>query len=175
MKRLAAFMLALGVLTACGGSTESDVPTVGGSQETIAETIAETIEEQPSDEVEVVDAPSSGDEAMAFSNVPDDWPADLPVPEGGMLQAWTNPSDKQVFATWAFENADLMDVGSAYDDALRTLEVDFAESLFESSEYASDPSGGKGSYANAERTFTFEVRTGAGGNVEIYAEHTYLQ
>lgn len=171
MKRLAAFMLALGVLTACGGSTESDVPTVGGGQETIAE----TIEEQPMDEVEVIEEPSTGDEAMSFSNVPDDWPADLPVPEGGMLQAWTNPSDKQVFATWAFENADLMDVGSAYDEALRTLEVDFAESLFDTSEYASDPSGGKGSYANAERTFTFDVRSGDSGNVEIYAEHTYLQ
>lgn len=171
MKRLAPLVLALGLLTACGGSSESDVPSVGGSQETIEE----TVEMQPMDDVEVLDEAPAGDDTVAFSNVPDDWPTDIPVPDGGMLQAWTNPSDQQVFATWLFENADLMDVGSAYDEALRTLEVDFSESLFDSSEYASDPSGGQGSYANAERTFTFEVRAADGGNVEIYAEHTYLQ
>jgi hypothetical protein len=159
MKKVAALLLALGLLTACG-SSEPDVPTVGTTSDT-----AEV--ESSMEEVEVVEEEPASD-MPAFSNVPDDWPADMPVPEGGALEAWTMPFENDIRASWRVEGSSVFDVGSAYNDALSSL--DFSES-----EYLGEENKATGTYANAERTVTVEVTPTEDGAVSVYVVHQLIQ
>jgi hypothetical protein len=165
MKTFAALLLALGLLTSCG-SSEPDVPTVGPTSDA-AQVESPMEEAEVIEEVEILeDEPAS--DMPAFSNVPDDWPADMPVPEGGELQAWTMPFDNDIRASWRIEGSSVFDVGSAYNDALSSLN-------FNESEYLGEENKATGSYASAERTVTFEVNPTDDGAVSVYVVHQFIQ
>lgn len=161
MKLLAALLLTLGLIAACG-SSDSDVPTVGGTSAPEEVIVAE--EDEPMVVVEE-EAPS---DATAFSDVPDDWPADLPVPDGGILEAWTMPFDDDIRVSWRLDGTPVMDVGRAYDEALASID-------FSSREYFGSENEAAGTYSSAERELTFTVTPASDGAVSIYVEHRFVE
>lgn len=161
MKSLTALLLALGLLTACG-SSEPEIPTVVAPATTEIEVV------EAEDDPIVIEQGEPGNDMPAFSNVPDDWPADMPVPEGGNLQAWTMPFDNDIRASWQIDGSSVFDVGTAYGDALSTLN-------FDESELVAEENSAKGSYSTAERTVTFEVTPTSDGAVSIYVVHQFIE
>jgi hypothetical protein len=160
MKAFVALVLALGLFTACSSSSD-ETPTVGETS-----SAEEQVVVQLDDEAIVVDDESASADP-AFSNVPDDWPADMPVPEGGNLEAWTVPFENEVRASWRIEGVSVMDAAEAYSTALSTLG-------FDESEFLSEETQATGNYANAERTVTFEVTSTSDGATSIYVVHTFI-
>jgi hypothetical protein len=160
MKLLAALFIALGLITACG-SSNGDVPTVGSASPAEEEVVV-----QQEDDAVIVDE-EPADESTVFSNIPDDWPADLPVPEGGALEAWTVPFENDVRASWRLDGVSVMEAGDAYNTALESVD-------FTSREYSATETEAAGSYSNDERELTFTVSQTSDGAVSIYAEHRFL-
>ena len=154
-------------VSACSSETES-VPTVGSVEETVevTESPIETSDEVTVEDDVIMEDMDDMSEPMEMPNAPDDWPADLPIPANGTLQAWTQPFENQIMATWLIADGNLMDDASAYDQALTAL--DFADI-----EYVSEESSASGRYANADREVTFEARPVDGG-VEISVDYTSL-
>ena len=160
MKTFLALFLALGLLTACG-SSEPDVPSVGpGSTE------VEIVE--PQDDLVVIDEGEPASDMPAMSNVPDDWPADMPVPAGGLLEAWSSPFENDIRASWRVEDISVFDVGNAYNDALSSLN-------FNESDFQAEDNKATGSYTSAERVVTFEVNPTDDGAASIYVVHQFIQ
>jgi hypothetical protein len=165
--RLAGLALIIGLLGAC---STSEVPTVGPAETTVPQDVVETSED-------MVDAPLD-DMTMEFSNVPDGWPADIPVPAGGVLEAWTQPSDDQISASWRVEQVDttgvdfvydnlLMDASSAYHEAMRQL--DWSES-----EHFATEESGEGNYIAQTRTVKVTVTPTQDGAVSFFVEYVAL-
>jgi hypothetical protein len=151
-----AAVIAGAVLTGCSAGGE-EIPAVGS-----ATGEAEQVEESATD----------------LSNVPDGWPQDMPIPDGGVLEAWTMPFDNEINASWrvteftptsdfVFDNL-LLDVGSAYNDALSSL--DWSEQ-----EYMGTEESAQGSYSAEERTVKLEVLAAPDGAVTVYVEHVFLK
>ena len=153
-RAVAGIALVVGLLAGC---SSGDVPTVGLSEEGIAQ-------EMPAD-----------DTTMDLSDVPDGWPSDIPIPPGGRLEAWTQPFDNQINASWRVEQVDttgsdfvydnlLLDASSMYNDALGQLE-------WSESEHLATEESGEGRYVAEDRTVTFTATPTEDGAVSFYVEY----
>lgn len=104
-----AVIVGVTLLTGCG-SEQEEVPTVGptGDQSTV----------MPQTDAPMVDMPlDEGVVPMGMNEAPEGWPATVPVPVDGLLQAWTE-ADGVVDATWLLRDMDVDQAGSQYADVI---------------------------------------------------------
>lgn len=152
------------VLAACG-SSEAEVPTVGGdgggmpaSEMAVASPVATAAMESSGEVV--------ADSGSTFPNAPEEWPADMPIPEGGSLVSYTVPFENQVKAAWQIPSTTPNDALAAYQEALAL--INYSEGT-----YDADEKGGRGEYRNDERTVSITAYPKEDGSVELYVEHTF--
>lgn len=107
-------------------------------------------------------------EPMGLNEAPEGWPAQVPVPAGGILQAWTEVDDT-FNASWLFLDSDVPQVADAYASELQAAGWQGGPMA----EGTGDAQGTfTGSFALDTSTITVMVRPSAGsGEVDVTVEH----
>lgn len=105
-----ALVVGILLMSGCAADEQTEAPTVGptGDQSTVMSQTDAPMVDMPADE---------GVEPMGLNEAPEGWPATVPVPVDGLLQAWTEV-DGDIDATWLLRETDVDRAGSQYAEVV---------------------------------------------------------